>query len=105
MSPLLMCLLVALALILATNRRQVGNAKTLSEMWEPARANGWGRGTAWTVAGVIVFALLLAGSLGLVALTVAAKTMQAVSFVASVMQKHLTDVLNPPMPIVRAEAA
>jgi hypothetical protein len=100
-----MCLLVALALILATNRRQVGNAKTLSELWEPARANGWGRGTALTVAGLFVFALLFVGSVGLVALTVAAKTAQGVSFIASVVQEHLTDLLNPPLPIVRAEAA
>lgn len=105
MSPLLMFLLVSLALVLATNRRQIGNAKTLSQMWEPARANGWGRGTLLAIGGLLKFALLFAASVGLVVLTVAAKTIQGLGFVAGIVQAHLQDMLNPPMPIVRAEAA
>lgn len=105
MNPLLMFLLIVLALILATNRRQLGNAKSLTEMWEPARVNGWGRGTLLAVAGLFLFAFKFVGSVGLVVLTVVTKTVQAVSFVASVVQEHLRDLLNPPMPVVRAEAA
>ncbi|GAA2860385.1 hypothetical protein GCM10020220_056960 [Nonomuraea rubra] len=98
-------LLVMLALILATNRRQVGNAKTLSELWEPARANGWGRGTALTVVGVVVFAFKFTGSVALVVLTVTAKAIEVLGFIASVVREHLTDLLNPPLPIGRVEAA
>jgi hypothetical protein len=105
MNPILIVLLVALALILATNRRQVGNAKTMGEMWEPVRENGWVRSTLLTVGGLLVFALLFIASVGLVVLTVTTKTIQVLAFVASAVQTHLKDVLNPPMPIVRAEAA
>lgn len=105
MNPLLMLLLIVLALILATNRRQVGNAKTLGEMWEPARANGWGRGTACAIAGLVVFALLFLGGITLPVITVATKVLQGAAFVASVVREHLTDLLNPPIPIARVEAA
>ncbi|MER6577324.1 hypothetical protein [Nonomuraea sp. NPDC001023] len=105
MNSFLMLALVALGVLLATNRRELGNARTLSEMWEPARANGWGRGTALTVAGLFVFALLLAASLGLVALAVATKTVQGVGFVAGIVHEHLRDLLNPPLPIGRVETA
>lgn len=105
MNPPLIALLVALALLLATNRRQVGNACTLSEMWAPARANGWGRGTLLAVGGIVLFAIKFLGSVALVVLTVTTKTIQGISFVISAIQAHLKDLLNPPIPIVRVEAA
>lgn len=105
MSPLLMFLLVVLALILATNRRQVGVARSWTEIWAPARANGWKRCTGLAVVGLLVFACKFLGSLALVVITPATKALQGVAFVASVVQAHLKDLLNPSIPIVRAEAA
>ncbi|NUP18403.1 MAG: hypothetical protein HOZ81_20425 [Streptomyces sp.] len=105
MNSLLMLALIALALLLATNRRQLGNARTLPEMWESARGNGWTRGTALTVAGLLVFAVLLVASLSLVTLTVATKTVQGLGFLAGIVHEHLRDLLNPPRPITRVEAA
>ncbi|MGW4412620.1 hypothetical protein ACWEJ6_52130 [Nonomuraea sp. NPDC004702] len=105
MNTFLMLALIALALLLATSRRELGNARSLSEMWEPARANGWRRGTGCAIAGLVVFLLLVIASVGLVALTLATKVVQGVAFLASIVVEHLKDLLNPPVPIVRAEAA
>lgn len=105
MNTVLMLALIALALTLATNRRQLGTARSLPEMWKSARGNGWTRGVALTVAGLIVFALLLVASLGLVALTVTTKTVQGIGFLAGIVHEHLRDLLNPPHPIARMEAA
>lgn len=101
MNPLLMFLLIVLALILATNRRQVDTARTVREMWAPARANGWGRGSLLALGGLLKFALLFLGGLGLITVSVAEKGGQVVWFVFGVIVLHLKDLLNPPVPVGR----
>lgn len=87
--------LAVLALVLCTTRETGDRARTWTELWAPARANGWKRSALLAAGGTAKLLLLIAGSLLTIAFTVVAWAGQGVWFTASAVSAHLQDLMSP----------
>lgn len=104
MNAFLLVMLGILATVLCTSRESADNARTWSELWAPARANGWGRGTLLALGGAGKLLLLIAGCLVTMAFAVVAHAGHAVGLVAAAITAHLRDLLEPaPLALPRPE--
>ncbi|MEV6036071.1 hypothetical protein AB0L65_33290 [Nonomuraea sp. NPDC052116] len=104
MNGVLVACLAVLAVILCSTRETADNARTWSELWAPARANGWKRGTLLAIGGVGKLLLLIAGCLITLAFAVVAHAGHGLWIVSAAIAAHLSDLLAPaPLALPRSE--
>lgn len=87
--------LAVLALVLCTTRETGDRARTWTELWAPARANGWKRSVLLAAGGAAKLLLLITGCLLTMALTIVARSGQTVWFMAGAVAAHLQDLMSP----------
>lgn len=105
MNTLLTIAFIACAAAMCT-REPTHNTRTLTQMWAPARANGWRRATLLALGGAAKLLLLIAAGLAALTFEAAGRACQAAMWVCRIIAHHLRSIAAySAVPPIAVEAA